>query len=53
MSSYVFRQRLELAAQMDLREWEKKNDGIVKKLITKVTLIKHMKLLISLHSSMI
>ena len=36
LSSYVFRRRLEQAAQMDLREWGKKNDGILKKLVTKV-----------------
>ena len=37
VSSYVFRRRLELAAQLDRRQWEKKNEGIFKKLITKVT----------------
>ena len=37
VSSYVFRRRLELAAQLDRRQWEKKNEGIFKKLIIKVT----------------
>ena len=38
VSSYVFRSRLEQAAQMDCTEWKKKNEGILKKIITKVTL---------------
>lgn len=37
VSSYVFRRRLELAAQLDRRQWEKKNEGILKKLITKLS----------------
>ncbi|KAL5501938.1 hypothetical protein EMCRGX_G008621 [Ephydatia muelleri] len=37
VSSYVFRRRLELAAQLDRRQWEKKNEGIFKKLIIKLS----------------